>query len=92
MDVGGYGQRLAQLGTAGVSAMGRVEGERKRAKAQQAQMLDAIQGENAGVLTGALTRGALGVYDERKNDFEAKHPGQDYSALDDLQGLFEGWS
>jgi hypothetical protein len=91
MSIGGYGQQLARRGLQGLSAQGNRDARRQVLDAARVQDQDATTGENVGLMVGGLVRGGIGVYDERKEKFEKEHPGQDYSALDELQGLFKEW-
>lgn len=102
MNIGGYGQKLARAGLSGISHSGDLEAKWGLFKAELNRDEAAAQGEAAGLLTGATTRAAQGIYDERK----AKHDKAwanssdaltqsvakpEYSALNDLQNYFQDW-
>lgn len=84
MNIGGYGQKLARAGLSGMSHAGDLEAKRGLFNAKLNRDEAAAQGEAAGLLTGATTRAAQGIYDERKAKPE-------YSALNDLQNYFQDW-
>lgn len=103
------GFNLARIGLAGNSGLGRLEAARRQDMARMNQEEDAAQGQAVGTLVGALARGGIGAYDERKTRFDKAHDAEqraydqgdkayqathtrpEYSALDDLSGMFEGW-
>lgn len=91
MSIGNYGQQLAKRGLAGLSAQGNRDARRQVLDAARTQEQDTVTGENVGLMVGGLARAGIGVYDERKEKFEKEHPGQDYSALDELQDIFKEW-
>lgn len=73
MNVAGYGQGISQMGVLSLGRQAQREGERDRLKSAQARTEEQAQGEAIGVLTGAATRAAQGVYDERKGEFDRQH-------------------
>jgi hypothetical protein len=103
------GFNLAKVGLAGNSGLGRIEAARRQQQAQMNAEEQLAQGQATGTLVGALARGGVGVYDERKRGFDKEHDSEqrafdqgddaykatharpEYSALDDLAGMFEGW-
>lgn len=91
MDIGKYGQRLAQMGLEVRGHLGNLESDRRRRQALINQEQEALSGQAWGALAGSAVGAAAGVYDERKRKFDKEHPGQDYSALDDIAQLFEDW-
>jgi hypothetical protein len=106
MNIGGYGQNLARLGLNGMAKQGARESQRELLRAEQERDEEAATGQAAGLLTGASTRAAQGIYDDRKAAFEKKADKAgsnssealtknvskpEYSALDDLQHFFKDW-
>ena len=103
------GFNLARIGLAGNSGLGNIEAARRQDMARMNAEEQQAQGEAVGTLVGALARGGVGLYDERKRGFDKQHDAEqrkfdqgdkayqathtrpEYSALDDLAGLFEGW-
>lgn len=79
MNIGGYGQGLSRVALAALSQQGQRENERVRLNAALNRQQQAAQGEAAGVLTGAATRAAAGLYQQREADFNQRHADEQHA-------------